>query len=109
METSSNIIPLNLKKDGTPGRGSGVCREEQFQLMRKFMHHKLYEMGSEIMSGHIEKAPYSRSRQEEGCTYCPYKGVCGFDEKQYGYEKRKIEGLSDEAVWEKMEQDITVK
>ncbi len=106
MELSSNVIPLNLRKDGTPGRGSGVCTEEQFGVMRRFIHHKLYEMGSEIMSGHIEKAPYVRSRQEEGCTYCPYKGVCGFDEKQFGYEKRRIETLSDEAVWEKMQGDI---
>ena len=107
IESSSNVIPLNLKKDGTPGRGSGVCSEEQFQLMRRFIHHKLYEMGSEIMSGHIEKAPYVRSRQEEGCTYCPYKGVCGFDEKQYGYEKRRIEALSEEEVWERMQEELS--
>ena len=105
METSSNVMPLTLKKDGTPARGSGVCSEEQFDLMRQFIHHKLYEMGSEIVSGHIEKRPYVRSRQEEGCTYCPYKGVCGFDEKQYGYEKRRIEALSDEEVWEKMREN----
>ena len=72
--------------------------------MRQFIHRKLYEMGSEIVSGHIEKKPYIRSRQEEGCTYCPYKGVCGFDEKQYGYEKRRIEALSDEEVWTKMQE-----
>ncbi len=106
METSSNVIPLNLKKDGTPGRGSGVCTEEQFQLMRRFIHHKLYKMGSEIMSGYIEKSPYARSRQEEGCTYCPYKGVCGFDEKQYGYKKRRLEAMSEEEVWEKMQKDL---
>lgn len=104
LEDSSKVIPLNLKKDGTPGKGSGVCSEEQFQLMRQFMHHKLYEMGSEIMNGHMEKAPYVRSRQEEGCTYCPYKGVCGFDEKQYGYKKRQIAALEDEEVFEKMQE-----
>ena len=104
MESSSQVIPLTLKKDGTPARGSGVCSEEQFEIMRQFTHRKLYEMGSEIVSGHIEKKPYMRNRQEEGCTYCPYKGVCGFDEKQYGYEKRRIEALSDEEVWAKMQE-----
>ena len=104
METSSNVIPLTLKKDGTPGRGSAVCTEEQFELMQDFMHHKLYEMGSEIAAGHIEKKPYVRKRQEDGCMYCPYKGVCGFDESRVGYEKRQIEPLSAEEVWEKMEE-----
>lgn len=102
MDTTSSVIPLTLKKDGTPARGSGVCTEEQFDLMREYMQHKLYEMGSEIINGHIEKRPYTRKRQEDGCMYCPYKGVCGFDEKQYGYEKRHIEALSAEEVWEKM-------
>lgn len=105
MDTSSDVIPLTLKKDGTPGRGSGACSEEQFEIMRKFMYNKLYEMGKGISSGHIEKQPYTRKYQEEGCTYCPYKGVCGFDEKQYGYEKRQIEALSEEEIWEKMREN----
>jgi len=107
MESSSDIIPLNLKKDGTPGRGSGTCSEEQLQLMRRFLHHKLYKIGSNIMTGHIEKSPYRRSSQEDGCMYCPYKGACGFDEKQYGYKKRQIASLSGEEVWEKMTQELT--
>ena len=102
MESSSNVIPYTRKKDGTPAKGSGVCTEEQFQDMRAFMQRKLYQMGSEIMTGHIEKQPYVRSRQEDGCMYCPYKGVCGFDEKQAGYRKRQIPSLSAEEVFVKM-------
>ncbi len=105
MESTSQVIPLNLKKDGTPGRGSGVCSEEQFALMQGFLHRKLHEMGSEIMTGHIEKAPYMRNKQEDGCTYCPYKGVCGFDEKQHGYEKRQLANRSNGEVWELMQED----
>lgn len=104
MDTTSKVIPLSLKKDGTPARGSGACTEEQFAIMQDFMQHKLYEMGKEIVTGHIEKKPYTRKSQDEGCTYCPYKGVCGFDEKQYGYEKRQIEALSAEEVWQKMQE-----
>ena len=109
MENSSNVIPYARKKDGTPARGSGVCTEEQFEYMRQFMQHKLYEMGSEIMTGHIEKQPYTRSRQEDGCMYCPYKGVCGFDEKQNGYQKKKIVSLSSEEFFEKMKEKIAEK
>lgn len=106
METSSNVIPYARKKDGTPARGSGVCTEEQFEYMRQFMQKKLHEMGSEIMSGHIEKQPYVRSRQEDGCMYCPYKGVCGFDEKQTGYQKKQIASLSSEEVFERMKEKL---
>ena len=106
METSSNVIPYTRKKDGTPAKGSGVCTEEQFQDMREFMHGKLYQMGSEIMSGHIEKQPYVRNRQEDGCMYCPYKGVCGFDEKQPGYRKKQIPVMSSEEALEKMKEAV---
>ncbi len=106
MESSSHVMPLTLKKDGSPAKGSSVCSEEQFKIMQEFMHHKLYKMGSEIVNGHIEKKPYVRSRQEDGCMYCPYKGVCGFDEKQHGYEKRHIQALSDEEVWKKMSEAL---
>lgn len=102
MESSSNVIPYTRKKDGSPAKGSGVCTEEQFQDMRAFMQRKLYQMGSEIMTGHIEKQPYMRSRQEDGCMYCPYKGVCGFDEKQAGYQKKQVPSMSAEEIFVKM-------
>jgi ATP-dependent helicase/nuclease subunit B len=102
MESSSDIIPLKIKKDGTPDKGSSVCTEADLQLMRRFLHHRLHQMGRDIMGGHIEKAPYVRSRTDDGCIYCPYKGVCGFDEKQHGFTKRQIEAFSDEEVWTKM-------
>lgn len=104
MENASNIIPLSLKKDGSPARGSQVCGEEQFILMERFIRQKIHTMGKEIATGHIEKSPYVKGRQEDGCEYCPYKGVCGFDEKQAGYEKREIESLSPEEVWTKMQE-----
>ncbi len=107
MENSSNVIPLTLKKDGTPGRGSSVCTEEQFTVMRRFMEKKLYQMGSEIMTGHIEKKPYARGRLEDGCMYCPYKGVCGFDEKLAGYKKRQVTSMSDEETTAKMQEELS--
>lgn len=104
MEEYSRVIPLKLKKDGTPDRGSGVCSEAQFDLMRQFANQKLYEMGQEIMSGHIEKKPYARGDKECGCTYCAYKGVCSFDENLAGYDKKVVDKLSNEEVWDKMQE-----
>lgn len=104
MEESSRVIPLKLKKDGSPDRGSAVCSEAQFDLMREFTNRKLYEMGREIMSGHIEKKPYTRGDKECGCTYCAYKGVCGFDENLAGYGKKVVDKLSNEEVWDKMQE-----
>lgn len=109
MDTVSNVIPYSKKKDGSPARGSSVCSEEDFQVMRKFAQHKMYEMGSQIMAGDIEKRPYVRGPQEDGCMYCDYKGVCGFDEKQAGYEKNPVQAMSEEEVLESMKQQLMEK
>ena len=37
-----------------------------------------------------------------GCTYCPYRDICGFDEQIEGYEYRKLEKLPKEIVMEKI-------
>lgn len=109
METTSNIIPYSRKKDGSPTQSSSVCSETDFDVMRKFAHHKIYEMGSQIMNGDIEKKPYVRNIQEDGCMYCDYKGICGFDEKQTGYEKKQIKTMSDEEALEQMKQKLAEK
>ncbi len=106
METSSNMIPVSYKKDGSFSSNSKVCREEDFQLMRDFARKKLAQMGEEIQEGHIEKSPYVKGKLEEACTYCSYRGICGFDESLTGYQKRIIASMTEEESLEKMREGV---
>ena len=57
----------------------------------------MLEIGSQIRDGEIEKKPY-KNGEKTGCTYCPYRGVCGFDVSVPGYCYDKIELSEEEAM-----------
>ena len=46
-------------------------------------------MGNEIIAGNISKNPIETDGQNNGCSYCAYKEVCGFDTRLEGYEMRE--------------------
>lgn len=59
------------------------------------------EKSGEILSGKIPLNPYEYGKISP-CDYCPYHGICGFDEK-LGCKPRTIEDLSPEEVFKLME------
>ncbi len=59
-------------------------------------------IGREILDGKIAANPYEKGN-EEACTYCAYKKVCGFDGSIPGYEKRQLEDLDKQALMQRMQ------
>ena len=47
--------------------------------------------------------PYEKGN-EEACTYCAYKKVCGFDGSIPGYEKRQLEDLDKQTLMQRMQE-----
>lgn len=88
----STVMPIKYRKDGSI---SGAISEEEFGVLREFASKKMYEMGTEILSGNVKKEPYVRNEREHGCQYCPYLGACGYDPTR-PFAAREIEKLSDE-------------
>ena len=103
MGSKSDVIPVERKKDGSLGARSGVMSSEELQLISSYVSHKVRSIGREILDGHKEVNPYAEDKRE-ACDYCAYKRVCGFDQGLPGYEKRKLEALEKEEVFEKMKE-----
>ncbi len=80
----SDVIRVTLKKDGTPDAHSRVASEEELQLLQRFVRRKLIAAGNEIVSGRRPARPY-RQKKKNGCEYCDYRAVCGFDLRLPGY------------------------
>lgn len=94
---SSNVISVGTNKDGSFKRGSEICSTETFQKLSDYVNEKMLEIGSQIREGNIEKKPY-KNGERTGCTYCPYRGVCGFDPGIPGYCYEKVELSEEEAM-----------
>ena len=54
------------------------------------------------MQGYSGVHPYDRGAKGHGCTYCPYRSVCGYDVDMEGFEPRRIRELSKDDVWRKI-------
>ncbi len=101
----SLVVPVERKKDGSFSRRSGVMSEADFQTISSYVNHKIRQFGQEIKDGQIVIEPYE-SKDGQACTYCSFKGICGYDEKIPGYRHRKLPDLDRETVMERMEEEI---
>ena len=66
-----------------------------------YVNYKAREIGQEILGGNVEVNPFAYQK-ESACDYCPYRNVCGFDEKIPGYSYRRLGTCKPEEIWEKM-------
>lgn len=105
MESKSDVIPIERKKDGSLGARSSVMSSEELQLISNYVNHKVRKIGREILDGHKEVNPYALEKKD-ACEYCAYKRVCGFDPSLPGYEKRKLEQPKKEEILEKMKEEL---
>ncbi|MCL2051331.1 MAG: PD-(D/E)XK nuclease family protein [Lachnospiraceae bacterium] len=95
--TKSKVIPVARKKDGEFTSNSGILSREDFTVLKSFAASKIKAMGQQIKAGDITKAPYE-NKELNGCTYCNFKNVCGFDPRIPGYQTRKLPELPREEV-----------
>ncbi len=105
LSGKSQVVPVELKKDGSLSSKSKTLDGDQLQMVSQFVSQKVKEAGKKILSGEISVNPYEDG-QKNACTYCAYQGVCGFDPSIKGYEKRDISGMSAEDAMEAIAQEV---
>ena len=105
MQDKSVVIPVEKKKEGSFSARSGVLSREEMQLISSYVDAKIRSIGREILDGKIAANPYEKGN-EEACTYCAYKKVCGFDGSIPGYEKRQLEDLDKQALMQRMQKTV---
>ena len=103
LQDKSKVIPVEKKKDGSFSARSGVLSREELQVVSSYVDTKIREIGREILDGKIAANPYEKGN-EEACTYCAYKKVCGFDGSIPGYEKRQLEDLDKQTLMQRMQE-----
>ena len=92
MDQKSSVIPLSLKKDGEPAKGSHVYARAEFDQLVKEVDQTVLRLAGEILSGSADASPAmwkdGAGGERTACDYCPYRGVCGFDTAISGYRYR---------------------
>ena len=101
----SLVIPVERKKDGSFSLRSGVMAREDYEVVSRFVSHKMRRLGTEILSGNIAVNPCEQAGSRS-CTYCAFKSVCDFEEKIPGYEMRMLAGGSADDLLLRMRQEL---
>lgn len=105
IEKQSSVIPVAKNKDGSLSKQSSILTEENLTLLTAYADEKARQIGNEILNGNVDAAPYELDKRT-GCDYCPYHGICGFDERIPGYKYKKLGKESKEEILNKMEQEV---
>lgn len=105
MEGKSDVIPVELKKDGSLSSRSSVLNSGELQDISTYVNKKVWQIGREILDGRIEISPYEKGT-ESACTYCSFKGICGFDEDIPGYDHRRLKELDKEEALKCMRNEL---
>lgn len=98
LDQTLESLPVSRNKNGSLSKRSQVADKKQFEELRHFVNQKIEHIRTEILEGEVGVQPYELGTKN-GCTYCPYSGVCGFDPKIPGYEFRRLKQFSDEEIW----------
>ncbi len=86
---SEVVAGLKLKKDGTFANGAKTADTESLRKLGHFALEKARELAEGVSDGDIRVNPYSY-QNKDACTWCAYQGICGFDARISGYEKRRL-------------------
>lgn len=93
-EKSRKYIPKKLR----------VSREQMAALCR-CVERRLSDMEAGLREGRIEANPYFRKSNQDSCTYCEFRDICGFTSGQGGETLRTLPDLKDEDLWNRLEKE----
>ena len=103
LQDKSKVIPVEKKKDGSFSARSGILSREELIVVCAYVDTIIRQIGRDLLDGKIAANPYEKGN-EEACTYCAYKKVCGFDGSIPGYEKRQLEDLDKQTLMQRMQE-----
>lgn len=79
---NSNIIPVRLKKDGTPDRFSKVIANSDYKELKEDAKNAVIDLSKNILKGNVDIYPskyyVTPKVQEKACRFCDYESICKF-------------------------------
>ena len=89
----SKLIPAALTTGGDIiNKYTSGVKIEEFKVLQNYIYKTIEDISKEILKGKIELKPYNY-KGNTPCSYCAYKGICGFNTKNcdnnYNYINKK--------------------
>lgn len=103
MEPGEKPSRLNysVKKDGT--LSGDLASREQLKQLQEYIFRVLGGFVEDIASGNVEPNPYTRGKNHDACTFCPYSVVCHAESVE---GRRNYQRMTAEKFWEAVEKEV---
>lgn len=102
----SSVIPVGYNKSGSLAWYSKVAEKEDFEVIQRYTDRKIREIGRRMLAGETAVSP-CLTEKRDSCAYCPYHGICGFDERIPGFSYRRLSKLSQEEIMKLMREELS--
>lgn len=108
LEDSSDSLVVNLgkKKDGTLKKNERIISEDDFRIISEAVRLHMKDTAKNMAEGDISTKPYKISNTDTACSFCPYHGICGFDEDICGFEYKEVSKLKKDEIIENMRLEL---
>ena len=103
----SLIVPVELKKDGTPTSASKAVPNDDLEILQRYVHRKLEHAGNEIFSGTTTINPFSL-KNRTACKYCSFKSVCQFDVTEGDQQYKQLKAAKPKEILETIKKELNV-
>lgn len=110
-DKKSDVIPVERKQDNSYSMNSSVISSLDMKMLGEYADYKIGELAKGMLQGDISTRPIeivtsSNKVDVDGCAYCKYKGICGFDEHMPGFDRDSHCKMSDEEILEQIRNDL---
>ncbi|MCF0122182.1 MAG: helicase-exonuclease AddAB subunit AddB [Lachnospiraceae bacterium] len=105
LGVQSSVIPIGYNKNGSLTWYSKVVEKEDFEVIQRYTSRKIRQIGRKMMDGETTVSPFLMEKRNS-CAYCPYHGICGFDERIPGFSYRRMSKLSQEKIMQLMREEL---
>ena len=95
------FIPAKLKNGQVQDTNKNLADLESYGHIFSYIDKKLLHMAQSLYQGKIERLPVKGS-DTDGCAYCDYRTVCGFEE---GKKTRPITNLDGKEAMAQINQE----
>lgn len=104
-QADSKVIKLKTKKDGEPSSITRLYSSEEIHRLTDNAEFEIEKYKNKILEGEISPKPYSLGK-DKGCTYCEYRGLCGFDLKLPDYNYNRLRPIEKDKFFNELKDKL---
>ena len=104
LEGRSDLVPVQLKRDGTlaTSPGNDVATAEQLGGLFRHVERTAARLAEQVLDGEVATTPYQRTDRTTPCATCTLRSVCQFDPTVGRLGYRRLPTLERDEVWRRV-------